>query len=57
MLYVFLYPFIRCTSKLEKKDGKYAASIAQTRNQSDSPNIFANGWEDRIVFIQDLEKQ
>lgn len=22
-----------------------------------SPNIFANGWEDRIVFIQDLEKQ
>lgn len=21
-----------------------------------SPNIFANGWEDKIVFIQDLEK-
>lgn len=20
-----------------------------------SPNIFANGWEDKIVFIQDLE--
>lgn len=22
-----------------------------------SPNIFANGWEDKIVFIQDLEKE
>lgn len=22
-----------------------------------SPNIFANGWEDKIVFIQDLEKK
>ena len=21
-----------------------------------SPNIFANGWEDKIVFIQDLEQ-
>ena len=21
-----------------------------------SPNIFANGWEDKIVFIQDLER-
>lgn len=22
-----------------------------------SPNIFANGWEDKIVFIQDLEER
>ena len=21
-----------------------------------SPNIFANGWEDRIVFMEDIEK-
>ena len=22
-----------------------------------SPNIFANGWEDKIVFIEDLESR